>query len=107
MAYSIIRQMHPDELPVIPFGDAQGVALTTEFFANQTARARESNARFLAQHHANTGEDFEADRLEAAIKAAEGRAGERAAFGGPVDVLVLRKGGQIRWIRRKKNCRAD
>src|SRR5207302_11284720 len=60
MVFAIFRQLHPDELPLIPFGDPVAVASVTEFLADTTKRSKILNDGFNVAASGIVGDDADA-----------------------------------------------
>jgi hypothetical protein len=80
--------------------------LTDEFFRSSTNRVRQ--ALVVLGQDRNIGVDAAVDAILArgAIQFVmdNATAEDKAKIGGPIDVAVLRRGGAVVWVSRKKSC---
>jgi hypothetical protein len=93
-----------NHIPLDTYGDEGAIALAQEFLANQTARSKSSNAEFMRKFRASS-RDYEAERLRYAINTAAEWQTDKSIAGGPVDILVLERGHDIRWLYQKDVCK--
>ena len=86
------------------FGDATALALTNEFFANESDRAKEANKAFLDAVKPFNTDDEEAQRLRRAIEFAVEWIPDKKIIGGPIDTIVVQPGRPIDWKSTPRNC---
>jgi hypothetical protein len=101
--FFVTQQLRPGvDPPVVPFGDSSVFDLIAEFLRDETDRSKALNVMFR-NTFAPTSQDYEARRIQSAIKAAIEWASAKT-IGGNVDVMVLDFTNGIRWIERKTEC---
>jgi len=69
----------------------------------ETRRAVERNSRLKKELKSRHITDYEPYRLIAGVEAAI-EWSQNPAIGGPVDAVIIHKGGKIEWLQRKKSC---
>ena|ERR1700680_22314 len=94
----------PQETPYMPYGSSEGRQGLKELLEVTSDRAWTANERLKREIVFGRVADPYARILEVSIQFACDVAIHKNEIGGPVDILELRKGGKIKWIKVKSQC---